>query len=180
MFKLQHVHRAINCATGATIKLNNLVNLLLTNETISLAFEEDRLVIVSNGNVVFFTTTSEYSAEVHEFLQKQKLVRSLRKEVKDIEKQLKTYLTPDLPGGDKMPSFLVEEPICVATLKRGDLVKLRDSTKLCVSSVTYTEYAQYPYRVHFTTGTSKTYLEDGRYSLASKTTEYDIVEVTCK
>jgi len=185
MFKLHHIQSAVSCITGVQIHPFQITNTMMGNECpVSLAFEGDKVVVVNNGQVVFYTTTKEYSADVQKFLDITRALRNTRKDVKGMEKQLKVYSAPDLPDGDKLPSLLSEEqqkdPICVGTLKRGDLVKLRDGTKLCVSSVTYTEYAQYPYRVHFTTGTSKTYLEDGRYSLASKTTEYDIVEVIHK
>lgn len=195
MFRLHHIHRAINCATGASISLNNLVNLLLTNETISLAFEEGRLVIVSNGNVVFFTTTPKYSAEVHEFLQKQKLVRSLRKEVKDIEKQLKAYSTPELPNGDKLPSFLSEErqhtvieamkqPVVdLSLLKAGDKVVFRDNTEHTVKTVVCNQNNTYkssiPYLINFMSKSKSkgSFGKNGNYLPSGCSHPYDIVKV---
>lgn len=176
MFKLHHIQSAVSCITGVQIHPFQITNTMMGNECpVSLAFEGDKVVVVNNGQVVFYTTTKGYADEVQKFLDITRALRNMRKDVKGMEKQVKAYSAPDLPAEEQQ-----KEAVLVSTLKHGDFVKRRDGMELCVSSVTYTEYADFPYRVYFTSGTSKTYLEDGRYSLESKTTEYDIVEVIHK
>lgn len=150
MFKLHHIQLAVSCITGVQICKDNIVNAMMdTKCPISLAFEGDKVVIVSQGNVVFFTTTPEYSTDVQKFLDLTRSLRNMRKDVKGMEKQAKVYSAPDtkvvgdIPAVPKRPLPSVD----LSTLKAGDKVRLRKGVTYLVIHLTKSPFncTKYPY-----------------------------------
>ena len=190
MFKLHHIQLAVSCITGVQICKDNIVNAMMGNQCpVSLAFEGDKVVIVNQGDVVFYTTTPEYSEDVQKFLNITRSLRNMRKDIKGMEKQAKAYSATDdakvvicIPVAMKRPI----PPVDLSKLKEGDRVRLRNGTVVTIYCIEHKPNGRghttnRPYLVDFVGGYKeyvggRFYSTDGKFYLED-TSPFDIVEV---
>ena len=200
MFKLHHIQLAVSCITGVQICKDNIVNAMMGNQfPVSLAFEGDKVVIVNQGNVVFYTTTPEYSDDVQKFLDLTRAIRNMRKDLKGMEKQAKAYSSaPDKESEEKLQQKVLVAmkrpipPVDLSELKEGDRVRLRNGTVVTIYCIEHKPNGRghttnRPYLVDFVEGVGyvggykeyrggRFYSTDGKYYLED-TSPFDIVEV---
>lgn len=199
MFKLHHIQSAVSCITGVQIHPFQITNTMMGTECpVSLAFEGDKVVVVNNGQVVFYTTTKGYADEVQKFLDITRSLRNTRKDVKGMEKQLKAYSAPDLASGDTIPALLVKQldaslpaevkvmregngTIDLDLVKKGDTVFLRKGSELTIAAVDSncdcTDLLQYC--ITFTNNNYSYYRQDGCFAPNGRENQSDIVKVIC-
>jgi len=184
MFKLHHIQLAISCITGVEIHKDQITNIMLSTECpVSLAFEEDRVVVVNNGKVVFYTTSKEYSDDVQKFLD---ITRSLRNTVKGMEKQLKVYSSPDTHSAEErqievmISMKAVPTTVDLSMVKQGDQIHMRSGKVLTLASVEKSRdpYAEYPYSLLFA-GKTHANCFDARGNFVKHTLHgFDIIKIT--
>lgn len=187
MFKLHHIQSAVSCITGVQIHPFQITNTMMGNECpVSLAFEGDKVVVVNNGQVVFYTTTKGYSDDVQKFLDITRALRNMRKDLKGMEKQAKEYSSPDTNSAEErqievmISMKTVPTTVDLSMVKQGDQIHMRSGKVLTLVSVEKSRdpYADYPYSLLFA---GKTYANcfDARGNFVKHAFHgFDIIKIT--
>ena len=187
MFKLHHIQLAVSCITGVQICKDNIVNAMMGNQCpVSLAFEGDKVVIVNQGDVVFYTTTPEYSEDVQKFLDITYALRNMRKDLKGMEKQAKEYSSPDTNSAEErqievmISMKTVPTTVDLSRVKQGDQIHMRSGTVLTLVSVEKSRdpYAEYPYSLLFADKTYATCFDARGNFVKHALHGFDIIKIT--
>jgi len=187
MFKLHHIQLAINVITGVEIKKDQIINTMMGTECpVSLAFEGDKVVVVNNGKVVFYTTSKEYSDDVQKFLDITRALRNMRKDLKGMEKQAKEYSSPDTNSAKERQIAVmismktVPTTVDLSMVKQGDQIHMRSGKVLTLASVEKSRdpYAEYPYSLLFA-GKTHANCFDARGNFVKHVLHgFDIIKIT--